>query len=117
MNVREKVVFVALLIVVCLTSLSVWWGALVVGFSGAFFWIFMDSFKVTIFFAIYAVMFIREGVEEWAEPIVIASQDVLLSRLQELTMQMRSETDLQKRSEIFGLIKSTVKELDKYENA
>jgi hypothetical protein len=62
-------------------------------------------------------MFIREGAEEWAEPIVIASQDVLLGRLQELTMQMRSEMDLQRRSEIFGLIKSTVKELEIYENA
>jgi len=29
---------------------------------------------------------------------------------------MRNEMDLQKRSEIFGLIKSTVKELEKYEN-
>jgi hypothetical protein len=89
-----------------------------VGLSGALFWIFIDSFKVTIFFIIiYAVMFIREGVEEWAEPIVIASQDVLLSRLQELTIQMRREMDLQKRSEIFGLMKSTIKELEKYENA
>ncbi len=88
------------------------------GLSGALFWIFIDSFKVTIFFIIiYAVMFIREGVEEWAEPIVIASQDVLLSRLQELTIQMRREMDLQKRSEIFGLMKSTIKELEKYENA
>jgi hypothetical protein len=77
----------------------------------------MDSVKVTTFFTIYAVMFVREGAEEWAEPIVIASQDVLLGRLQELTMQMRSEMDLQRRSEIFGLIKSTIKELAKYQNA
>ena len=117
MNVREKVVFVALSIVVCLTTLLVWWGALVVGFSGAFFWIFADSFKVTIFFGMYAVMFVKGGAEEWAEPMVIASQDVLLGRLQELTMQMRSEMDLQKRSEIFGRIKSTVKELEEYQNA
>jgi hypothetical protein len=117
MNVREKIVLTILSIVVCLTSLSVWRVALAVGLSGAFFWIFMDSFKVTIFFTVYAIMFIREGAEEWAEPIVIASQDVLLGRLQELTMQMRSEMDLQRRSEIFGLIKSTVKELEIYENA
>ena len=117
MNVREKVVFVALSIVVCLTSLLAWWGALAVGLSGAVFWIFVDSFKVTIFFGMYAVIFIKGGAEEWAEPMVIASQDVLLGRLQELTMQMRSEMDLQKRSEIFGRIKSTVKELEEYQNA
>jgi len=117
MNVREKIVFVALSIVMCLTTLLVWWGVLVMGLSGAVFWIFVDSFKVTIFFTIYAVMFVKEGAEEWAEPVIRASQDVLLGRLQELTMQMRNEMDLQKRSEIFGLIKSTVKELEKYENA
>ena len=117
MNAREKIVFTILSVVVCLTTLMVWWGAVAVGLTGAFFWIFVDSFKVTIFFTVYAVMFVKEGVEEFAAPIVIASQDVLLDRLQELTMQMRGETDLQRRSEIFELIKSTVNELDKYQNA